>query len=286
MVVYTYEIFVLHSDLVEKICRLGLTSKQARVYASVLTSEPSSIAEISKRTGMHDQDIYKILKKLENIGLVTKTIAKPIRAEAIPVEEALGKLIEHQQEIMDEQKKTAREIAQFLRKRKEATHQEESEKFSILPGKSEAMKNRGAIRIRNTKSTYDLFIARQVCKGGVPGLINSFSIFPSGVKIRILISTTEGDAEVERVYSEENWPSTVSPLNITVKKTCEQNNVYYAIFDKEEVWIPLELASASTMLVTNSRAVVGLAQENLEKIWEDKNTKTLLEKKANSPTTD
>jgi sugar-specific transcriptional regulator TrmB len=266
-------------DLVERVCKLGLTRKQARVYASVLTSKANSIGEISKRTAVHDQDIYKILKSLEKAGLVTKTIDKPIRVEAIPVEKALGNLIEHQLKIVEEQKRTAQEITQLLRTRVEVDHQEDNGTFSILPRKSEALKNRGAIRIGNTKSTYDLFVARQICRGGVPGLVHSFSSYPFGVKVRVLISTTKEDTELKKVYREENWPSNASPLNITVKKTCEQKMVYYAIFDNEEVWIPLELSSPSSMLVTNSKAVIRITQENFDRVWEDKKTITLLEKK-------
>ena len=271
---------ILDIDLVEKICKLGLTSKQARVYAVVLGSKGNTVSEISEGAALHEQDIYKIIERLEKAGLVTKTVAKPTRIEAIPVEKALNNLIENQQKIVEQHKIIVKEIVEKVKKKGEPDLLNDNEKFIVLPGKSEALKNRGVLRIAKTKRTYDLIIARKLCTGGIPNLIEAFSSYPCVVKIRMLISTSEGDTNLDEIYNKKNWPLNVSHLNITVKKTNEQQTLYYAIFDDEEVWIPLELYSPSSMLATNSKAVVRIAIENFNKIWEDKNTITLLEKKA------
>lgn len=271
--------WILDSDLVERVCKLGFTSKQARVYASVLGSEACTVSEISDRTAVFEQDIYRIIERLEKAGLVTKTVTKPIRVEAIPVEKALNNLIKNQQIIVEQHKRIVKEIVEEVKKKGEPEPHEDNEKFIVLPGKSEALNNRGAIRIAKTRN-YDLIIARKLCRGGMSCLIETFSSYPFGAKIRMLISTSKGDTNLDEIYNKKNWPLDVSPFNIIVKKTYEQQSLYYAIFDCEEVWIPLELSSPSSMLVTNSKAVVSIAIENFNKIWKDKNTIALLEKKA------
>ena len=71
----------------------GFTINQARVYASLITFKMLTIKEISEITKVHVQDIYKIIPKLQQMGLVTKTVNRPAKIQLIPIRTALTKII-------------------------------------------------------------------------------------------------------------------------------------------------------------------------------------------------
>jgi sugar-specific transcriptional regulator TrmB len=269
------------SDIVRRFCKLGLTPRQARVYVSVLTNA-HTIPEISDRTNLYEQDIYKIIKKLEKIGLVTRTAVKPIQVEALPVEKALNNLIEIQQRNVEAQRKTAMGIIDSIKKQFKPYLQHENSKFVLLPFRTEAYKNRTELAYENAKSTYDVFTSQELFPPSahevISELIDVSSIFlKHNVKVRVLIGCNKEENKLDEVFNKRNWPKRATAFNLTIKKACGQDGLYYAIIDGEELWVPLELSLASATLVTNNKEVIGIARKLFDTLWEDTKTVTLLE---------
>jgi sugar-specific transcriptional regulator TrmB len=80
-------------DLVKRLTDFGLSVNQAKVYLNIAQSSTTNVNTISKTTHIHRQDIYKILPKLEKMGLVATTVDRPIKIEAIPVKEGLRNIV-------------------------------------------------------------------------------------------------------------------------------------------------------------------------------------------------
>jgi sugar-specific transcriptional regulator TrmB len=80
-------------DLVKRLTDFGLSVNQAKVYLNIAQSSTTNVNTISKNTHIHRQDIYKILPKLEKMGLVATTVDRPIKIEAIPVKEGLRNIV-------------------------------------------------------------------------------------------------------------------------------------------------------------------------------------------------
>jgi sugar-specific transcriptional regulator TrmB len=66
----------MQEDMVIKLAEFGFTTNQAKVYMSIIKSGSISVVKIAQNTKLHVQDIYKILHKLENMGLITRTVEK------------------------------------------------------------------------------------------------------------------------------------------------------------------------------------------------------------------
>ena len=92
----------MQEDLVEKMTNFGFTINQAKVYLSIVQSGKTGVGRISKNTQLHRQDIYKLLPKLEKMGLITRTIDKPFMIEALPVKKALESIILKEKEKADQ----------------------------------------------------------------------------------------------------------------------------------------------------------------------------------------
>jgi sugar-specific transcriptional regulator TrmB len=69
-------------------------------------NEKLRVPEIANLTRIHEQDVYKILPKLEQTGLITKRTTKPIIVEALPLEIALKGIIKKRKKILTRRKRT------------------------------------------------------------------------------------------------------------------------------------------------------------------------------------
>ena len=76
-----------------KLLGFGLTINQAKVYLNIVQSGTTSVNRIAKNTHLHRQDIYKMLPKLEKMGLITKTVDTPFMVNAVPIETGLNDLL-------------------------------------------------------------------------------------------------------------------------------------------------------------------------------------------------
>jgi len=76
----------------------GLTGNQARVYLALARLKLATVGQISKVSKVRREDVYRILPKLEKMGLVEKLLGKPCKIRATPVEEALSVLIKHEED--------------------------------------------------------------------------------------------------------------------------------------------------------------------------------------------
>ena len=78
---------------VEVLTDLGLTSTQARVYLALCKFGMLDTKQIAKCALISRQDVYRILQSLEKLGLVEKTISRPVRYKAVPADKGLPPLL-------------------------------------------------------------------------------------------------------------------------------------------------------------------------------------------------
>jgi len=77
----------------------GLTHNQAKVYIAIAQLGLASVSQVSKLSKVRREDVYRMLPKLEKKGLIEKTLGKPTKIRATPVEDALSILIKREQDI-------------------------------------------------------------------------------------------------------------------------------------------------------------------------------------------
>ena len=76
----------------------GLTKKEAELYLFLAKYEVLTGGEIAKRTKIARSLVYRILKSLQNIGLVEPTLETPVRFIALSLEKAIDLIIKTKQE--------------------------------------------------------------------------------------------------------------------------------------------------------------------------------------------
>ncbi|MEM2130012.1 MAG: helix-turn-helix domain-containing protein [Candidatus Bathyarchaeia archaeon] len=261
-------------ELVNRLCKLGLTNKQARIYLSVVISGATNVASIARKTGIHKQDIYKILPKLEKLGLLTRKFIKPVQVESIPIEEAITNLIKKQQELLDARERIAKEVIETLREKQATLPAIEEGRIMILPGNSDALKNRTKRLFENLRKAYDVFTTKEHLIKILPRLSAKFfeTLATHRVPIRILISMHEEDEDFVDFIKSLKIP----PVNVTIKSIRDSGSLHFGIVDNE-VWIPFEALPDSAVIITDIKCIIDICKEHFEKMWHNPSTRILFQ---------
>ncbi len=89
--------------LAKELMPFGLTGNEAKVYLALLQFKKASAHAIARLSGVPRQEVYRVLPRLEKLGMVEVIIDKPTKFLAIDPGEVLFELIERQQEILTRQ---------------------------------------------------------------------------------------------------------------------------------------------------------------------------------------
>ncbi len=273
----------MQDDLVSKMESFGFTINQAKVYLSIVQSGKTRVGRISKSTQLHRQDIYKLLPKLEKMGLITKTIDKPFMIEAIPIEKALESLIAKEKEKADgkiaELENNLKEMVKAIQKQPEL---KEEARFTLLTT-DEAIKNRGCLTFKKPKR--DFFIVTAIDNIIDPGL-NHFrdylqAIADAKANTQLIIVSQES-SEVVKQTVDKIAPSNGQFTAKIVRKTGSKN---YQIVDNREVWIAIQQKTETgypCILWTNDQNIVDNYREGFSSLWNNPKALTLCESNLNT----
>ncbi|NIQ05427.1 MAG: TrmB family transcriptional regulator, partial [Candidatus Korarchaeota archaeon] len=83
---------------VKLLSEFGLTPNQARVYLTIARLKLATVRQISRISNVRREDVYRMLPKLEKMGLAEKLLGRPLKIRATPVEEGLSLLIKHEED--------------------------------------------------------------------------------------------------------------------------------------------------------------------------------------------
>ena len=259
---------MMQEDLVVKLEKFGFTVNQAKVYLSIVQSGSTRVGRISKSTQLHRQDIYKLLPKLEKMGLITKTIDKPFMIEAIPIEKALDNLVSKERKKADERiSHLENNLKDVVNSLQEQPRVKEETRFTLLTT-DEAIKNRGRFTFKKLKKECLLVTNIENLQTSSMNYFRDFlqTIADSNVKTRLIIVTNEDEDTVKQAV-EKIAPNTNQFIVKTIDKTTCKN---YQIIDNKEIWIATEQKTEngnSCMLWTNDRNIIDVYRENFKKAW-------------------
>ncbi len=227
---------------------------------------------------LHRQDIYKILPNLEKKGLITKTIGKPFKIQAIPIETALHQLV------LKEKEKSNRKIGalecdfkHLIAAIKEPQKIEEDIRFTLLKT-DESILNTATQTIRQLKKEIKVALNAEILLSPLARMIQeNLGSSPAKIKLFVLIQNPEDIEKTLQAFEKLNLNQ-----NPVVTKSIRMNTFkHHLILDQKEVWIATEQKTESgfpCLLWTNDRNIVHVYEEYFEKGWNHSKTVTLYPK--------
>ena len=96
-------IMPLSEQLIRELRLFGLTKNEAKTYLALLQLKQASARAITKLSNLPRQEVYRVMPRLEKLGVVEVNIGKPTKFLSVPPKEVLSELIERQKQIFDKQ---------------------------------------------------------------------------------------------------------------------------------------------------------------------------------------
>jgi sugar-specific transcriptional regulator TrmB len=261
----------MEEDLAKKLSNFGLTVNQAKVYLNIVQHGLTHVSRISESTKLHRQDIYKILPKLEKMGLIARTIDKPIIIEAIPIEKALNNLISIEREEANEKisrlETNLKKLVNAIRERQEREKTEGEEARFILLTTDEQIMNSADLAFENTKKECDLVTNLELLTRRMDHFHENFQkLSRKGVKIKVIVEKLDNGDLVKKALEK------IKPDNgdFAAKLISKSVSLPYRIIDNKELFIRRKKTTESGLpcvLWTNSKNVVKFYKENFERVW-------------------
>ena len=253
---------------VEMLIDFGLTGNQARVYLAIARLKLATVGQISKVSKVRREDVYRILPKLEKMGLVEKLMGTPTKIRATPVEEALSILIKHEEDTSRKRVSTLKaQTETFLKHFAQAPRLEMEEKANfVLLSKRESIMGRGLSMLKNAEKEIDIMGSRNKLMQFMHAFAEELKrIIKKGGRIRIISELPEYEDSLPRVIEE-----LISPGNYVDLRCADMPSSHYMIVDFKEALIATTTEgnmAENPCLWTNSDSLVGVFQGDFENLW-------------------
>jgi sugar-specific transcriptional regulator TrmB len=254
---------------VEMLCEFGLTPNQARVYLAICQLGIDSVGKVSRVSRVRREDVYRILPKLEKMGLIEKILGTPAKIRATPLEEALSLLIKHEKDTHDQKLTTLitkkDELLNHFKEKRKLTVEEEDTEFSLISGR-EAILSKATNILKHVNNEIDMIASRRKLFGLLTALALPFKqAIKRGAKMRIITELPEEEDPLPRLIEENLSPGASVKL-----KYAETLPSHFIIFDNREMMISTTTHGAMAeypALWTNNGPLIEPLQKTFEDMW-------------------
>lgn len=123
-------------DIDSALSKFKLSKNEIRVYLYLARFGAHKAQSIAEALGVHRTEAYKILRRLEAQGLISRVMERPMKFVAVPFENVLDNLIEERRQRvfqMEQKKAELLKIWASLPEPENVTHKKET--FQVLEGK-------------------------------------------------------------------------------------------------------------------------------------------------------
>lgn len=256
--------YVIEPEKVELLVTLGLTINQAKIILALTGNSPLTAKEISKNGKVRSEIVYRNIPKLQEKGLVQKSITSPYRFQSVPLKNLMHILLSRKEKENIKIKKRVKKCIDNLDNRtleNNITSFEDLKIIQLPNGKSRVFFGMKRLQeLENARSVDAVITTRQISSWFLMDDDFLDSFFTRDIKIRFII------------YEETRF----DPL-LKVLKSLQEKNVHFkltnnplpisiGIYDKKEIMLHSTEIN-SNCYWTNEPCFVELAISYFENLW-------------------
>jgi sugar-specific transcriptional regulator TrmB len=257
-------------EAVKELASFGLTGNQARAYVALVQLRVASVRKIAQLSKIRREEIYRMMPKLERLGLVEKVLGKPIKYKSVPPKEALSILFKRERESAERKmaelaEKRRRLLKQLKSVRAERTVEEEPS-FVLISDRDQALRKM-ATMLQKAKKEVLVLSSRYGLRLGYSYADAFREVLRKGVRARILLEINEVDAFTVKMLGEIEVFKDV----VEVKHAGNLSSHIVIVDDAEVLFGTFFRPDAEKHidLWTNSPAYVEAMKTFFERIWRD-----------------
>lgn len=121
-------------NVVKELQNFNLTQEESKAYLFLLRKGPTPAGQIARNINLYRMKTYRVLKSLEERGLIEATIERPQKFVAVPIKNALELLINERKEQVDKLEESKKIILEQWKKFY-VEEKIESNKIRIIQGR-------------------------------------------------------------------------------------------------------------------------------------------------------
>jgi sugar-specific transcriptional regulator TrmB len=254
--------------MVQTLIQLDLTILESRIYIALSKYQSLTTKELSKITKTSQPDVYRVLYKLHNKGLVEKIIEKPARFRAVPLEKGISYLLERKKAEHNTLLTKADLLIHTLGEENSNKKPVETLKsqFIMIPQR-ELIVSKIRDAIDQTEKRVDICLSWKRLFSGMTDVFlkNSERAWKRGVYFRIVAESPKGIEEQKQAIQF----SKKSPF-CEIRFMKGRPKTVTGIYDKKEVFIivdPTENLFDSPALWSNNQSLITAIQEYFDLLW-------------------
>ncbi len=251
----------------DALTQFGLTPNQVKVYVAIRKLGTTAVGPISKYSTVRREDVYRILPKLCDIGLVERILENPAKFKAVPLPTVIPALLKEKREESEKELSILEGIANSLLKEAEpAKIRKEEEHEAVLSFVTERLRAEKAIEML-TRTERELI----ACSDGKE-YVQFFQSRPDYLEYStpksihcniILRSITEETFPAVNLF----WEKIVAAGNSVdiITSAEDHNSCHYLISDRKEALFDIsDNGNQKKLLWTDNRKIIDLLITHFE----------------------
>jgi sugar-specific transcriptional regulator TrmB len=248
-------------EYVQTLMGLELTLLQAKTYLALVKLGSADVKTISKISSVARQDIYRVIPKLQKLGLAEKVISTPTMYKAIPLKTGLSILLQQKiDENAELQEKTGALINDFEKHFDPEKVVAEDEPQFIITSERTVFHKRITDATDTAQKSKDAIISYEGCKAMLFDQNKHITkALNRGVKIRIITEKPEKQQAIQKLNDLKknhffNIKYTFAPP------------ICMMIFDNQEVHLRMAEGAVPSLWSSNPN-IVSLSQKYFDELW-------------------
>jgi sugar-specific transcriptional regulator TrmB len=250
----------------ERLAEYGFTREEAETYVFLAATGPTSASSVAKRFNYNRMKAYRLLKNLEEDGLVHSVVGRPVRYVVAPIEEIVNNRIEEASKRLGEIKKSQSTIIEEIRKL-ESTERRDAEepRFRMYQGRQRVYELLASMCGRAERELRLITTPQDLLRLSLWGFDERFSdLTGAGKGVRLLTSVNEANLrEIEELSKK-----------MDVRHMLIDTPIRFALIDEEETLSSVAMDDSMSMttqndtgLWTNSQSFVSTMKTFYDALW-------------------
>jgi sugar-specific transcriptional regulator TrmB len=258
---------------VEMLRDFGLTANQAKVYLATVRLGLASAGQISKASKVRREDVYRIIPKLEKMGLVERMLGTPSKFRATLLEDALSGLIRREEEAAHRKAMKLRaekeEFLKYFNTRKLKVPTVEDAHFAVVSQRDQIF-SKGLNMIKEAQKEVNLVTSADELMELLTDHARFFKApLKRGIRIKVILGMPENFEPISRILIPEIQGFTSHKGSFEVKYLSQPSG-HYLIADYKQAMLATSTEGGlaqNPYLWTDDGNMVDLMQTNFEESW-------------------
>ena len=180
--------FLSQETIKNALKNFGLTEKEAEVYIFLAKRGSLKSGQISKQLKKNKGQVYRILTRLKDKGIVETTLEFPTRFVAVPLEKTINAFIKSRREEISIVEKTKQDLLRDWEKISKIEAELTSEKFKVMEGSQKIFRKMAEMMEKTQNNLSATLIVKDLVRAEQFGVFDSAHMNPMryAIKFRFL----------------------------------------------------------------------------------------------------